>query len=183
MGISYTRAAILAAATKLWSEQGYDKTGLREIADLVGIRQPSIYHHFPSKDAIMLAIVEPYLRALTAVVDDAVAGPPSPPRRRALMRGWVETQMDNRGAVDILTANTRLYDDVAAMIGLSESQQAGRVGNWLAEGKHDAATQLRVVNTVRVFNYDYIARVSFSDLPREKVIEALVDAGEALLAP
>ncbi len=50
---SSTRHRILFEASKLFAERGYHGTSTREIARAVGIRQPSLFHHFPSKDAIL----------------------------------------------------------------------------------------------------------------------------------
>jgi AcrR family transcriptional regulator len=53
-----TRERILAAASRLFAERGYDGTSTRQIADAVGIRQPSLFHHFASKQAIMEELLE-----------------------------------------------------------------------------------------------------------------------------
>ncbi len=57
--MSDTRQDILDAALVLFSEQGYDKTSLREIAEQVGVTKAALYYHFRSKQDILLALFEP----------------------------------------------------------------------------------------------------------------------------
>jgi AcrR family transcriptional regulator len=52
-----TREQILLIASNLFAAQGYHGTTTREIARAVGIRQPSLFHHFDSKAAIMSALL------------------------------------------------------------------------------------------------------------------------------
>ncbi|MEC5182326.1 TetR/AcrR family transcriptional regulator [Arthrobacter sp. CG_A4] len=47
------REEILDAAAELFTTQGYATTSTRSIADAVGIRQSSLYHHFGTKDDIL----------------------------------------------------------------------------------------------------------------------------------
>lgn len=54
-----TRDQILAAARRLYVEQGYDKTSLREVADEVGVTKAALYYHFRSKEDLLLALLEP----------------------------------------------------------------------------------------------------------------------------
>ncbi|GAB4589179.1 TetR/AcrR family transcriptional regulator [Nocardia sp. IFM 10818] len=51
------RAEILDAAAELFTEKGYGSTSTRMIADAVGIRQASLYHHFGAKDDILDALL------------------------------------------------------------------------------------------------------------------------------
>lgn len=53
-----TKQKILDKALELFSTQGYDSVSVGEIAKAVGIKAPSLYNHFPGKQAIFDAIVE-----------------------------------------------------------------------------------------------------------------------------
>jgi AcrR family transcriptional regulator len=51
------RDEILDAAAELFTEHGYANTSTRRIADAVGMRQASLYHHFATKDDILDALL------------------------------------------------------------------------------------------------------------------------------
>ncbi len=53
-----TRERILREASRLFSRKGYHGTSTREIAEAVEIRQPSLFHHFPSKRDIMSELID-----------------------------------------------------------------------------------------------------------------------------
>ena len=53
-----TKQKILEKALELFSAQGYDAVSVGQIAKAVGIKAPSLYNHFPGKQAIFDAIVE-----------------------------------------------------------------------------------------------------------------------------
>lgn len=53
-----TRERILRESSRLFFEIGFDGAGTRAIAEAVGIRQPSLFYHFSSKEEIGLELVE-----------------------------------------------------------------------------------------------------------------------------
>jgi len=57
-----TRGRILAIAAELFAERGYAGTSIRDIAERLGVTKAAVYYHFPAKDRILDALVEP-LRA------------------------------------------------------------------------------------------------------------------------
>ena len=78
------RRQILNAAAHLLKHRGYEATTTRAIAAAVGIKGGSIYHHFPSKDAIVGEVVNEGVRVVFDAVVAALAALParSSPRRR-----------------------------------------------------------------------------------------------------
>ncbi|RPF22658.1 TetR/AcrR family transcriptional regulator [Myceligenerans xiligouense] len=53
-----TRTAILDAALEVFAEEGFRSGSLRLIAARVGMSEAGLLHHFPSKKALLLAVLE-----------------------------------------------------------------------------------------------------------------------------
>jgi AcrR family transcriptional regulator len=79
---SHLRQEIIAAATAVLEETGSeDAITLRGVARRAGISAPSIYAHFPDRDAIVNAVVAEAFADLDAVLATAVEGERHPVRR------------------------------------------------------------------------------------------------------
>ena len=90
-----TREAIIVEARRCFADHGYDGTSLNEIAEAVGIRRPSLLHHFPSKDAIYAEVFNQSLEEWSLRVEAAVG---------RNLDGWQKVDL-------ILTAGFRFFQE------------------------------------------------------------------------
>lgn len=74
-----TRTRIIRAARTLFHEQGYGATGVATIQREAGVKPGSFYHFFPAKEALLEAVLDDYLAALTPeVIEPATGGVEDP---------------------------------------------------------------------------------------------------------
>jgi AcrR family transcriptional regulator len=63
-----TRTELLRAARELFTERGYADTFTDEVAERAGVTRGALYHHFPGKKDLFLAVFEDVERELAARV-------------------------------------------------------------------------------------------------------------------
>ena len=69
-----TKARILQAAQQLFASGGYDATGVAEICKTAGVSKGAFYHHYPSKQAVFLALLENWLATLDGQMGPLLEG-------------------------------------------------------------------------------------------------------------
>jgi AcrR family transcriptional regulator len=87
---------LLAEATRLFAERGYDRTSVQEIVEAAGVTKGALYHYFGSKDDLLHEIYGRVLRLQTERLD-AIAGRPTavPERLAEAAADVVVTSIEN----------------------------------------------------------------------------------------
>lgn len=87
---------ILEKAALVFAEQGMEKASMSQIAKEAQVSKALLYHYYPSKDALILAIIITHLEGLHQAID-AADDPTLPPQTR--LRQLVGAVLENyRGA-------------------------------------------------------------------------------------
>ena len=63
---------ILDQATRLFAERGFAGCSMNDLAEAVGLRKASLFHHFPSKDLLYGAVLERLVMELGSSIAAAV---------------------------------------------------------------------------------------------------------------
>ncbi|QWF82351.1 TetR/AcrR family transcriptional regulator [Amycolatopsis sp. CA-230715] len=91
LGTPSRREQVLAAATGLFAERGFHAVSMEDIGAASGIAGPSVYRHFPSKAALMVAIGHRAADRLTVAAERALKASDEHDALRRLAASYVHT--------------------------------------------------------------------------------------------
>ncbi|MEU5782944.1 TetR/AcrR family transcriptional regulator [Micromonospora lupini] len=138
-----TRERIKAVALELFTEQGYEKTSLREIAERLNVTKAALYYHFKSKDDIVASFVEDRLEQMDALTAWADSQPATLATRRELISRYADTMFGG----DMPSVMRFFEQNQTVLKSLSSGQQMRdrmmRLASALCRGDDSPAAQLR----------------------------------------
>ena len=94
---SEKRSALLATAWRLFYRDGYQRIGIDTLLAEAGVAKKTLYHHFTSKDNLIVALLEERATAILAELDAQISRAGSKPETRFLaVFDWVSDWIKSR---------------------------------------------------------------------------------------
>ncbi len=103
-----TQAKILDAALAIFSEQGFEKTQLEEVAARAGYTRGAIYAHYSSKEDLFLALMEHRVLTKFAAIRKVIEAEPEVSKRPGIFKRWLAAQLSDQ-AWGTLMLEFKLY--------------------------------------------------------------------------
>lgn len=131
-------AQVLAGSIEVFTERGYDGASIDDLSRRLGIGKSSIYHHVPSKEALLGLALDHALTGLEAAVHGALEhGGADVARLEVLLRGSVAVLVDRLPSVTLLLrvrGNSAVERDALARRRALDHVVAELVRGAVAEG-------------------------------------------------
>jgi len=139
------RNAVLAAAAALMARHGYEGMSLADLAGMLNVSKPTLYHYVGSKAALFAEIVERSQRAtidfMAAVAAEQASGCE---KLRRILVGYVEIVNSDPGTSLIFSRAANVSPDIAQQIVARSREANAIIRRVLREGEADGT--LRVVD-------------------------------------
>jgi TetR/AcrR family transcriptional repressor of nem operon len=111
-----SRDKILEAATKIAQAHGYGGLNLRALADEVGIKAASLYHHFPSKADLATAVARRYWEDAAKGLDVLSSRTSDPAERLRRFPGTFRVALENDNRMCLCSFMTAEFDDLPEQV-------------------------------------------------------------------
>jgi TetR/AcrR family transcriptional repressor of nem operon len=170
---------ILLAATRIAQAHGYGGLNLRTLAQEVGIKAASLYHHFPSKADLAAAVAKRYWEDAAAALEVLSAKTPDAADCLRKFPGTFRASLENDNRMCLASFMTAEYDDLPDVVKIEIQAFADVNVAWLGKnlvaagivGSRDAKKRARAIFAA-VSGAQLMAR-GRSDI---KLFDALIDS-------
>lgn len=148
---SARRRQIVDEAARLFDERGYHATSMEDIAATVGVRKPTLYHYFSSKDEILRSIHEEFIELLLERQERRARTPlPAVQMLLEMMADILELMETHRGHVRVFFEHHRelaapAHAEIAAKRGRYEAMAGELIERGIQEGALRPDVDVRLV--------------------------------------
>ena len=113
------REAVLAAAKKLFADQGLDAQ-IPDVARVAKLGVGTVYRHFPTKDALIVALVADRFERLANKASEGLEASDPWDGLAEFIRFAAQSQADDRGLSEVMGSRSDVMDSAAYEVGLPE---------------------------------------------------------------
>jgi AcrR family transcriptional regulator len=172
-----TRETIRAVALELFSTKGFEQTSLREIAERVGLTKASLYYHYSSKQALLVAVVEPVITGWRTIADEAETLDHTPGNVRQVVVRCLDVLLRNRAIVGVFQRDPAGVAVVAKSLWEDSLALGRKLVGWLSGPAPTTVTQLRAVAAMEVLGGVLAAATyGLGDASETELREVLLEA-------
>ncbi|MDG4832710.1 helix-turn-helix domain containing protein [Solwaraspora sp. WMMD1047] len=176
-----TKARIRAVAVELFTARGFEQTSLREVADRVGITKASLYYHYPSKQALLLALVHPLVDDLRRAVELIEARPHNPDSVRAALGQFLDIVLRHRAACAMFMRDTPAVLAAIEPIWQETIGLSTRLHAWIAGPDPTDVDRIRAIAASEVLGAALSSASVLPDVEPAVLRQTLVDCAGAVL--
>ncbi|MGA2009350.1 MAG: helix-turn-helix domain-containing protein [Solirubrobacteraceae bacterium] len=173
-----TQARILETALALFSEHGFERTTLQQIADRLGFTKAALYYHFRSKDDLLAALVLPATTELDELLCAHHGLLDVPGHRRRFLEAYLDYLLRHRRLIAYMVSDIAVIAH-PAIAGRNDGRRR-QVDAMLAGDGLDLRRQVRVTMAVRGMG---AVIAQYPDADVGELRDALLDGARALLRP
>jgi AcrR family transcriptional regulator len=177
-----TRSRIQEVALELFTEQGYEATSLREIAERLGVTKAALYYHFKTKDEIVASLAELWAAEMDGLLAWVRSQPKTPQMRRELILRYAAKLREPRyvGIARFLERNQTSLRHHPRIFRMRE-MLVGLVGEMSEPGMPPATRVSRFMALYTLHASKWVA--GDGSLTEEEVTEASLEVALGLLEP
>jgi AcrR family transcriptional regulator len=112
-----TKLRVREAAAEVFAREGYEAARLEDIARLAGIRRPSLLHHYGSKEALYVAVIENAFASLEGALTVAASSRGSFERRlKRVVDALLNFEHEHRALLGVLMRGLLEQNDIGVRL-------------------------------------------------------------------
>jgi AcrR family transcriptional regulator len=178
---SDTRDAIRGVAVELFSRHGYEKTSLREIAEQLGMTKAALYYHYPSKQALLMALIEPLIENWKAVSDRTVGLPLTEANVAQILGDCLDVLLGHRAIAGMFSRDAPAMFEAIGPFYQDLMDLTQRLHTWLAGPHPSTADRIRAVAATEVLGSALGWSPTIAEVPDHELRAVLLDAAITVL--